>query len=302
MKDFAIYTVCSGSFWRGFAALVESVRQNANLPVDSYVFIVYTPEDVPVEFTQWQKTRTEEIVVVDCRDAELQGNADHLRLKRLLPAFLKLNIFEDTVRAKCSMLLDSDMICLGDLSEVGGYERPVAVTDSALYLETPPTKEEFYKQSMHVNTGFFTFQPDKKLYATFKELYDADPSAFQLADQDVYNEWERRNDIVELVGSKWNCIKTVFTGPDGLRVLPVDVRILHFLVSKPWELGVKIGRWEMNPATIRLEYLWWSYYEKSGYSSNLIAPKVMPLCRYIKAHFFATIRRTKRKLSRITSR
>ncbi|MGJ8638595.1 MAG: glycosyltransferase [Opitutaceae bacterium] len=298
MKDFAIYTVCCGSFWKGFAALVESVRQNSNFQDGTYLYVVYSPEDLPAEFSKWRKTRSEEIVVVDCRDAELQAEVEHLRRERFGPAFLKLNIFEDEIRAKCSLFLDSDMLCLGDLTSLGTMKRPVAVVDTADYLEVPPTKEDFYKDEMHANGGFFTFEPNKDTFEKFKEMYAADPAAFPMSDQDVLKEWDRREDVFDLVGSQWNCIKTSFTKLYGLRSLPADVKVLHFLATKPWQFAGEVGRWEMNRATIRLEYLWWKYFVESGYSSSVVVSKVGPLYRTLKAHFFATIRRAKRKYGR----
>ena len=195
------------------------------------------------------------IVLVQLRDLVDSGLVaklnETLKLSRLtIASYVRLFLPQILPNVSKILYLDSDVVCLSDLSEL--FE---------LNLETVPVigvkdvESETHKRRLclkrYINSGVLminlTYWREKKVLETFCKIINNRSADLHLHDQDVIN--LAFDDHITLVSEKWN-----FHGPmqKYIQIDLNDVSLLHFVAEhKPWIKG------NMNPVSD----IWVRYYK-----------------------------------------
>lgn len=261
-RTITFVTLASNAYWLGFAALVESIRTNSQLCISQYKFMVYSTDPIPEWVKNWARERSEKIEFHVGKELNDFVSLSKQRYERLSVSIKKLGLFgiphQGTDR---HIFVDSDMLCLGSLSEIFQFEPFAGVPNSKSFLEVIDGSDP----TDHINGGFFIFEPSKEGRDELFTIYQTEPDRFtQFGDQDVIAEWVRQGRSVTYMPSEWNCLKGWLLEQNGSINLQTlgKVRILHFTGESPWEFNSRIrlneGRY------LRLELMWWRYLKGSG--------------------------------------
>lgn len=292
-------TLCSGEYWMGFAALVESIAQNSELDVASYRFSVYTNRAVDSEVLSWIASRRERIDVLESSDLDLIEVRHPQEQPHLAEALKKVVLIGESVEDadERQVMIDSDMLCLGSLAGIEDLPSFAAAPD-ALYgfvAQVEPSD-----QPVDVNTGFVTFVPSVELRDALIAMYNAGPELYcKAADQDLFNALNRERGFMELIGSEWNGLKSVLRdkGRDERAALLGQMRLLHIITEKPWSRVGKVGPYYRQKSLLEVEQLWWRYYSDAGLRDRQGYPLRAQLHPYLRFGL-SFVRAKWRKLSR----
>ncbi len=265
-------TIVTPEFWPGFAALVQSLTENAGLGEGGYEVVAICDEAQAPQ--AWLDARTERITLfpvsklpkIELLSAQNQG-------ARMENALQKLGVFalpEDW--GKC-IFIDSDIVCLGSLSGLGGFPALTAAPDMPI-MESDLPPNPLADPEFEYNTGLFVFEPSARVFAELQEVYRLrHHERTHKGDQDVFNLWVRERGVaVHLLGSEWNFAKRYqdFLGSRWIADRMDRIRTMHFVGVKPWTSNRDVStfrechyRW--------LEELWWDYFDRSGFAAHVAA-------------------------------
>ncbi len=206
---------------------------------------------------------------------------------RLRAAFYVLEAFRDADYDRI-VTLDSDMLVLGDISHLFEIDAPLAVVRAHLPNQDIP--------AAFFNTGTMTIAPKHARAVSFARLVerleaDALEPSHGRADQAVLNLGLRR-EAKHYIDHRYNFSKRLV--PEdvvevGAYLAEQDVRILHYLGEKPWNLKIKDAERRYGA----LEDLWRaafarhvshrtmarflkSLFDQDGVLRELIQPKLGP--------------------------
>lgn len=258
-------TLCSGTYWMGFAALVESIRINSGIPLQRYQFIVYTNKAVPEFVSQWIENRKETIHI---RTSEfLDTITSHVPQEQpnLEEALKKLALLGEGSNDEKSLycMIDSDMICLNRLDGIFDLPPFAAAPDSML---EPIQTYEASNLTGPINTGFFTYRPSTTLRDRLISIYEANPAAYcKAADQDVINAWLKESTKGQRISTDWNTMKYVFRDRNKRenQTLLKRIKILHFIKTKPWSRIHQTEKFRNQRSLLTIEALWWHHFKAS---------------------------------------
>jgi len=302
-------TIVTPEFWPGFAALLQSLGDNGGLGAQAGVqwTVICDPSSAPAE---WLAERSEDITLyplgnlpkVAVLSAQNQG-------RRMELALQKLGIFALPPELGRCVYLDSDMICLGDVSELAALPAISAAFDHLQFTGTPSPLPE--GQPVEFNTGVFVFSPNRGIFDELCCVYgERHAERFHKGDQDVFFFWAKSHEVNPL-GSEWNFSKrhqdkvgAAWVGRNLHRI-----KFLHFVGAKPWTPNAEINtfrechyRW--------MEEMWWDYFERSGFAKHMDNPprrstafvrqRVLPWSKpaILKEHAVRGCRLAKRLLGR----
>ena len=262
MQTLTFVTLASNAYWLGFAALVESIRSNSGLDLAQYKFLAYSTNPIPEWVLDWSKHRPEEIKFRVGEELNDFVSLSTQRYERLSVSIKKLGLFGIQHQGTdLHVFVDSDMLCLGSLTDIFQFEPFAGVPNSTDYLEAIDGSDN----TDHINGGFFIFEPSPKDRDELFSIYRNNPEKFtQFGDQDVFAEWVRQGKKVNFMPSRWNCMKGVLvpTGKKLNRSQLRKVRLLHFTGDNPWDIYNRIPLSEGR--FFQLERLWWHYLKQSG--------------------------------------
>lgn len=263
-----LVSIVTDDFWPGFAALLQSLGENAGWDVGEFRFTAIC--DVDRAPRAWLADRKErvELFPLECipsitpLSAQTQG-------KRMENALQKLGVFALPEEWGKCVYVDCDMVCLGPMRELENIE-PFAAAGEVLAgfgVRDPATLD------CEINTGLMVFEPGRGRFDDLRRTYEQTHHLRRhKGDQDVINAWLQGRTVHRL-GSEWNFSKR-FQQSVGLPWIKRhigQVRLLHFVAAKPWESNGSI-------TTVReckyrwLEEIWWDYFERSGFAAHMNAP------------------------------
>ena len=261
-------TICSGSYWLGFAALVESIRRNGCLDIDCYNFQVYTNDSVPDFVQKWINSRNEKISICNASVLDRVKPRVPQEQQRLTESLRKITLLGEnnkTIETR-HILIDADMICIGSIEQLLEFNGFHSAPNSLEKFITIDQNDRI--DSTEINGGFMVFKPSEKIRDYLIRIYNAHPQRFtKAADQDVFNEWQRQSAMIQLIGSEWNCLKTVYAKLNKrseYNQILKKTKILHYILDKPWELPDNPAKLSLQRSQFKLERLWWRYYLTAG--------------------------------------
>lgn len=263
-----LVSIVTQEFWPGFAALLQSLGENAGWGVDEFVFTAVC--DVDRAPHSWLRMRKEHVELFPLKNipsitplsAQTQG-------KRMENALQKLGIFALPEEWGKCVYIDCDMICVGPIRDLAAIE-PFAAAGEVLAgfgVREPSTLD------CEINTGLMVFQPGHGQFEQLRRTYEKIHHLRRhKGDQDVINVWLKGQEIHRL-GSEWNLSKR-FQESVGLAWIKQhirEVKLLHFVAAKPWERNSTINT--VRECNYRwLEEIWWNYFEKSGFAAHMKDP------------------------------
>ncbi len=264
-------SIVTPSFWPGFAALVQSLAENADLGESGYEILTICDADTaPNEWLAsrqatvklWPRDRLPRVTVLT---PQQQGD-------RMEQALQKLAIFALPPELGPCVYIDSDMVCLGSLRELRQIEPLAAGCEVLCGFDTG--RDPGAMAGVEVNTGLLVFQPDAEIFRQLQEVYGArHAEKSHKGDQDVFNFWLHTGHPIHRLGPEWNFAKRFQdqTGPRWCRQRIGQVKLLHFVGAKPWTSNTEINtfrecryRW--------MEEIWWDYFERSGFAQHMENP------------------------------
>lgn len=263
-------TIVTPGFWRGFAALVQSLAENGRLESCSEVrwLVICDPESAPMA---WLASRPEKVELfplselprIKVLSAQTQG-------ERMENALQKLGIFALPETLGTCVYLDSDMICLNPVNDLESMS-PISAVYDHLQLSGDPSPLPA-GQPPEYNTGVLVFTPSRKIFEELSETYQRrHGERSHKGDQDVFFFWSQDKSVHPL-GSEWNFSKRHqdAVGAGWVRRRLPCIRFLHFVGAKPWTSNSHI-------TTFRechygwMEKIWWDYFERSGLAQDTAA-------------------------------
>jgi lipopolysaccharide biosynthesis glycosyltransferase len=266
-----LITIVTPGFWPGFAALLQSVADNGVLGNRTGVrwLVICEQSSAP---SKWLQQRHEAIQLYPLEDLPkvpiLSAQNQGLRMEHALQ---KLGIFALPSDLGRCVYLDSDMICLGDLS--GLVELPsLSAAYDHLQLTGEPSPLPI-GDHVEFNTGVLAFAPDRAIFEELCAVYrEKHSERFHKGDQDVFYFWAQGRRVNPL-GSEWNFSKRHQdrVGSTWIKERLSQIKFLHFVGAKPWTSNSEIN-------TIReccyrwMEEIWWDYFEKSGFAAHMENP------------------------------
>jgi hypothetical protein len=264
-------SIVSPDFWPGFAALVQSLSENAGLGLDEYkIDVICDSEQAP---RAWLNSRPETISLFpNSAIPDIAILSRQEQGKRMEQAMRKLGVFALPESGEPRVYIDSDMICLGSLRELLCLSPLAAACEELCGFDTGRSPADM--EGVEINTGLMVFQPDNGVFLELQEVYRSNHGKRRhKGDQDVVNLWLQQGNSIMRLGSEWNFSKRFQDGfgrPWVERHMQ-EVRILHFVGAKPWTNNSEINtfrecryRW--------LEEIWWDYFERSGFAPHMKNP------------------------------
>lgn len=260
-KSITFVTLTSHSYWLGFAALVESIRINSGLQLNSYQFLAYSSEPIPEFVLNWAEERKEAIRFVVGEELNEWTALASQQLDRLHESFKKIALFGIKPQGTgLHVFIDSDIICLNPLTDIFDYPAFAGAgykSDHGSYKPWPN-----HPEYDHINGGFFIFEPSQEDCRQLIELYQSNPAKYSLfADQDLLADWVSRGKPVTPMPQEWNCLKGIVipTTRKLNRTLLSNVKLLHFTGTNPWDLPFNLPLSEGR--FLKIERIWWRYFK-----------------------------------------
>lgn len=266
-----LVTIVTPAFWPGFAALLQSVAENGCLKSRSGVrwLVVCEQSSAPSE---WLAQRHEDIRLYPLEDLpKVPVLSKQNQGRRMEHALQKLGIFALPSGLGRCVYLDSDMVCLGDLSALENLPALSAAYDHLQFTGGPSPLAS--GEHVEFNTGVLSFVPGGKIFEELCTIYrQKHAERFHKGDQDVFYFWAQHREVNPL-GSEWNFSKRHQdkVGSAWIRLRLSQIKFLHFVGAKPWTPNSEINtvrecryRW--------MEEIWWDYFEKSGFAEHMENP------------------------------
>ncbi|QLC26656.1 hypothetical protein HFP57_17515 [Parasphingopyxis algicola] len=253
-----VMTVVSDPFVFGAIVMIKSFL-NHNPYFDDPIVILWNRENAPLS-EHMKAMMNNEIENLEFREVENEHYGNVFRFaeevaktpKRLRAAFYILEALRSPY--DYVVTLDSDMLVMGDLSVLFERTEPFSV------VRAFDAKRGRYLP--YFNTGTMVIRRDVAGVVEFEHLADAlDVSEIDKsqgrADQAVLN-IALRDTPKYWLGERYNYSKRLVESagqPAWSYLQKKDVRILHFLGEKPWNVKVK----ESERNYIGLEEIWWQH-------------------------------------------
>lgn len=263
-----LVSIVTEDFWPGFAALLQSLGENAGWGVDEFQFTAIC--DVDRAPHAWLAGREERVELFPrVRIPEVVPLSAQTQGKRMENALQKLGVFALPEEWGKCVYVDCDMVCVGPLRELETIE-PFAAAGEVLAgfgVRDPSALD------CEVNTGLMVFQPGHGQFEALCRTYaETHHLRRHKGDQDVINAWLEGREIHRL-GSEWNFSKRFQdgVGRPWIKRHIGESKILHFVGVKPWASNREVNtfrechyRW--------LEEIWWDYFERSGFAVHMENP------------------------------
>jgi hypothetical protein len=263
-----LVSIVTEDFWPGFAALLQSLGENAGWGVDEFQFTAIC--DVDRAPHAWLAGREERVELFPrVRIPEVVPLSAQTQGKRMENALQKLGVFALPEEWGKCVYVDCDMVCVGPLRELETIE-PFAAAGEVLAgfgVRDPSALD------CEVNTGLMVFQPGHGQFEALCRTYaETHHLRRHKGDQDVINAWLEGREIHRL-GSEWNFSKRFqeSVGLPWIKQRTGQIKVLHFVAAKPWESNRTIN-------TVReckyqwLEEIWWDYFDRSGFAKHMQTP------------------------------
>ena len=221
----AYITLATPDYEWGTRVLLRSLRRHTSIPI-----LVMTPSKYSLQ------SDVQDVFSIEV--PTLYRPANGVR-KEFAQTFTKLWVFSLT-NFRRIVFLDSDTLVLRSLDNLFEGDEFLVCRDSVEHVELGA-----------FNSGLMAFTPKPQLFERVAEEGATAPTK-DGGDQGVLNSLFR--DEVKYLGSEFNAIKhyLYFRRPD---VRQQDLRMVHYIVKKPWELWYR----EITDAfCVELEDLWTS--------------------------------------------
>lgn len=261
-ENTALCTVLSDDYVVGFLVLIGSllrVHPNLELPF----IVVHHPDLAPLSplsreliLHAYPKVEFHEVNADLYQNVWANRDGPLATPPRLRSAFFILEAF-NLGRFSRVITLDSDMLCMGDLSELFTHSAPFAATVAYAYPEG--SKLDYF------NSGVLVIGKTHLTGETYQRLLDHKISeTYQSrkgkADQAILNDFFPINAVVEL-DERYNMTKRRFADPFSEHQSDPsfkDTRILHFVGGKPWQEHSAIK----DISYTGVEALWWHEFHR----------------------------------------
>ena len=262
-----VMTVVSEPFVFGAIAMLTSFKQTNRYYNDAIV-VLYNRDNAPLSDVAKDMLKREipEVELQEVDNAHYASIFDFAENKvqtppRLRAAFYILEAFR--LDYDYIVALDSDMLILGDISRLFEIAEPFAVVrafDHASEAYLP-----------YFNTGTMVIRRDQGDAIEFESLVAALDGAkvdrsHGKADQAVLNlalRCKRRHYLSDRYNFSKRLVPVSERNPEVFLKMR-DVRILHFLGEKPWNVKVK----QREQKYRRIENMWWEHFTRATNKST----------------------------------
>jgi len=264
-------SIVTEDFWPGFAALIQSLAENAEFPLETDVrwLLICDKRGAP---RRWLEGRSEQITLCDISELQrVEVLAAQNQGKRMENALQKLGIFALPESMGRCIYLDSDLVCLHSVKELATMNAISAAYDHLQFCgELSPLASG---QPVEFNTGVLVFEPSRSVFNELTRIYrERHAERSHKGDQDVFYFWAQ-NQHIKPLGSEWNFSKRHQDriGRKGVKARLDQIKFLHFVGAKPWTPNSHINTFRECHYEW-LENIWWDYFERSGFAKHMDNP------------------------------
>jgi lipopolysaccharide biosynthesis glycosyltransferase len=250
-----LVTMADDSYAPGLAVLVHSLVNNSRLARPQMTVIMRKP--INHEYRRALGDLGCELEFVDLGDVGAVRPRPGMR--RVRQATLQKVLVFNLPWSETSVFLDSDMVCLRDVTDIEALPAFAAAPHRGWDLARLPDGRPVF------NSGLFTFVPDADLSAEIADFYATSSEPFELGDQMVLNRFfaEVRPGAMTLLEEDWNTLTWAVVKH---RNMSLDgVRFLHFVGYNPWQ-NMWFAYDECGSEIVDLYDLWWDQFVKTGLS------------------------------------
>jgi len=222
---FAFY--CDKKFKKGFDLLYKTLIYH-NPTIVKHDFVLMSDEIQHYKNFQ----------VINCENLKIKTH-----IKRFEKTFNKLKVFSLDQYDR-AIFLDSDIICLGDIS--------LLTCDSLSNRSLYAAKDDGVSLSKrnYINSGVMVINKPLLRQSVFLELIEIAKKGFEEekrdlkgngSDQTVINDYLRMNNInYGILETKYNTLKRIFHHHKEIwNKVKKEIRLLHFVGEKPWQKNRK---------------------------------------------------------------
>ena len=237
-------TVCNKDYLIGFEVMLKSlIDNNPRVVTDNLPFVIITNDLTPEDLVTSRKIYNN--IHIKRFDTEKYSEIEELKKKQMaFGDYTKYEIFS-LVEFKKIIFLDSDIVVLGNIDYLIDFDGDIGgVRD--LYID-------------QYNTGVLVISKkylSKKITNDLIHLTTIYGITEHL-DQDIINNYFY-DDITEIPVS-YNYLKTYSKEIFQNTGLPKHIKILHYIVKKPWQKKPLVY---LEEGTIWQERYWFEYYSK----------------------------------------
>ncbi len=264
-------SIVTEDFWPGFAALIQSLAENAGFPLETDVrwLLICDKKRAP---RRWLEGRSEQITLCDISELQrVEVLAAQNQGKRMENALQKLGIFALPESMGRCIYLDSDLVCLHSVTDLATMTAISAAYDHLQFCgELSPLASG---QPVEFNTGVLVFEPSRSVFNELARIYrERHAERSHKGDQDVFYFWAQ-NQHIKALGSQWNFSKRHqdHIGRKGVKARLDQIKFLHFVGAKPWTSNAEINTFRECHYEW-LENIWWDYFERSGFAQHMDKP------------------------------
>ncbi len=265
-------SIVSPDFWPGFAALLQSLSENASLGTHEYeVQVICDTSQAPIP---WLASRKENVTLlqesaipaIEILSRQEQG-------KRMDQAMQKLGVFALPKSEGARVYVDCDMICLSSLRELLDFAPLAAACEELCGFDSGRSAVDL--NGVDINTGLMVFAPSQEAFSELQSVYvRRHGERCYKGDQDVVNMWlQETGRSLHRLGSEWNFSKRFqdLTGRRWAQKRIGEVKLLHFVGTKPWTSNRDVNTFRECHYEW-MENIWWDYFQRSGFAQHMDKP------------------------------
>lgn len=243
----ALVTLFDDKFIKGYVAFIKSLlHTNPWFAAERPDFVVLdngiSAENKQLMLSLYDNIKFERIQHENYKQIDMSKTAESLRATYYTFELFRLTDYDRLV------FVDMDTVVLGDISLLWGCQAGIGgVTGYNARLD---------EMRADINSGVFVVNKQYINDATYRGLIDISRHGFSMPDQKAINGYFRGK--MQFLPKIYNVEKRMLHTKKHTEVLN-DIRILHFVASKPWQLD-KPNREEETFGAF--EKIWWSWYNK----------------------------------------
>lgn len=256
-RPYRFVTTCDPSYVPGLLALLQSMKENAGIPLQ-FTVIEYEPLG-----NQSREQLLQIGLPLEFIPCDSLGHFDFDRSRtdtpRMAPNLNKFLVWLLPYRERCCYI-DADTLCLNRLDGIHGFPSlSVVINQSA--IDTEPDSDPTYRPSgIHPwNAGIFYFEPDPQLFRELQVYAKSYTGQIRYGDQVIHNDFfgAVHPARVHWIEPVWNMSIWALHKHPELYSLE-RTRLLHYADSaKPWTHAPR------KDWMVPLWQLWWPFYGRA---------------------------------------
>lgn len=227
-------TAITDDFVPGLLALIKSIEENGEI---NFSFAVIKLSELSSHNIDLLKSLDTKVELFDREElGKFEFDKDLMMKKSRYQHLNKLLVYKLPYDEKMC-LIDADMLCLGDISEIEDFKPISAGLNIGLVYP-----ENVYGRPMF-NTGLMVFEPDNSTFEEIQKFASKHVNEIWYGDQAMLNLFYYKNypSKVNILDFNWNVLISSKIFKKGLweEVNQKKIKFLHYTILNPWNYSFK---------------------------------------------------------------